>query len=83
MLTARGQSAPQQTLDGGIHFDSSEATIDKATKQVNLQFVNKPWTRDAWERARPWLLEQRQKLESQGWAPIDGLRVCASAIADF
>lgn len=64
-----------QGIDGGITFDSSDAIIDEAQKQVNLPHVTKTWTRDAWERARPFVLEQRQKLETNGWTNVDGLRV--------
>lgn len=67
---------PHKGFDGGIYFDTSDSTMDTAAKQVNLAHITKPWTRDAWERARPWVLEQRQKLESQGWSSVDGARVC-------
>jgi hypothetical protein len=63
------------SVDGGINFDSSDATIDAAQEQVNLHHVTKVWTRDAYERARPWILEQRQKLETMGWTSVEGVRV--------
>lgn len=72
-------SPPLQGVDGGIKFDSSDSTIEAAQKQMNLNHVTKPWTRDAWERARPWVLEQRQKLESSGWSSVDCLRVSSSS----
>lgn len=61
-------------IEGGIHFDSSDSVSDNARKQVNLEHITKPWTRDTWERARPWILEQRQKLEGLGWSNVDGAR---------
>ncbi|PWN88095.1 hypothetical protein FA10DRAFT_232892 [Acaromyces ingoldii] len=63
-----------QPSPGGIYFDSSDATVDATAKLVNLTHITKPWTRDAWERAKPWILEQRQKLESNGWSNADGAR---------
>lgn len=64
-----------QSVDGGINFDSSDATLEAAQEQVNLPHVTKVWTRDAYERARPWILEQRQKLETMGWTSVEGVRV--------
>ena len=61
-------------IEGGIHFDSSDSIAENARKQVNLAHITKPWTRDTWERARPWILEQRQKLEGLGWSNVDGAR---------
>ncbi|UZJ54064.1 hypothetical protein CBS101457_003384 [Exobasidium rhododendri] len=61
-------------IEGSVQFDSSDSVIEAAKTQLNLPHVNKPWTRDAWERARPWVLEQRQKLESNGWSSVDCLR---------
>ncbi|PWN53890.1 hypothetical protein IE53DRAFT_372801 [Violaceomyces palustris] len=63
-----------QPSDCGVVFDSSEPTLEAAKQQVKLEHVNKPWTRDAWERAKPFVLEQRQKLEGQGWSNADGAR---------
>jgi len=57
---------------GGIDF--SEAGVEAAAAQVQLGHVSKPHARDAWERAKPWMLEQRQKLEGLGWAPVDKAR---------
>lgn len=48
--------------------------MDTAHKQINLPHITKPWTRDAWERAKPFVLEQRQKLEGMGWSNVDGAR---------
>lgn len=48
--------------------------LDTVLKQVRLVHVTKPWTRDAWERAKPWVLEQRQKLEDGHWTQADSLR---------
>ncbi|KAE8213157.1 hypothetical protein CF319_g9199, partial [Tilletia indica] len=48
--------------------------LEAAHNVVHLDHVTKPWTREAWERARPWILEQRQKLESNGWVPTDANR---------
>lgn len=36
--------------------------------------MSKPWTREAWERAKPWVMEQRQKLEDRHWTQADHLR---------
>lgn len=36
--------------------------------------TSRPWTRDAWERAKPWIMEQRQKLEDRHWSQADHLR---------
>lgn len=77
-----GDDAPSQApkeikkpgVDGGVYFDSSDSVMDTAHKQVNLPHIAKPWTRDAWERAKPWVLEQRQKLEGMGWSSVDGAR---------
>ncbi len=41
---------------------------------VRLNHVSKPWTRESWEKARPFILEQRQKLETSGWAGTDSAR---------
>ncbi|KAK0542792.1 hypothetical protein OC846_006636 [Tilletia horrida] len=65
--------APAANL-GGVKFDSNESNLQAAANVVHLDHVNKPWTREAWERARPWVLEQRQKLESNGWVPTDANR---------
>ncbi|CAD6885011.1 unnamed protein product [Tilletia laevis] len=59
---------------GGVWFDSNDSTLDTAQGVVHLPHVTKPWTREAWDRARPWILEQRQKLESNGWVPTDATR---------
>lgn len=55
-------------------FDSSDAVLDEAKKMVRLDHVSKPWTRESWEKARPFILEQRQKLESSGWTNTDSVR---------
>ncbi|KAK0518559.1 hypothetical protein OC835_007805 [Tilletia horrida] len=59
---------------GSVVFCSEEEHLQAAQDVVKLDHVNKPWTREAWERARPWILEQRQKLESNGWVPTDANR---------
>ncbi|KAE8230447.1 hypothetical protein CF326_g4555 [Tilletia indica] len=66
--------APAAANLGGVWFDSTESTLEAAHNVVHLDHVTKPWTREAWERARPWILEQRQKLESNGWVPTDANR---------
>ncbi|KIS67968.1 uncharacterized protein UMAG_04014 [Mycosarcoma maydis] len=60
--------------DCGVIFDSSDAVLDEARKMVRLDHVSKPWTRESWEKARPFILEQRQKLETTGWAGADSAR---------
>ncbi|SJX64271.1 uncharacterized protein SRS1_14920 [Sporisorium reilianum f. sp. reilianum] len=60
--------------DCGVIFDSSDVVLDEARKMVRLDHVSKPWTRESWEKARPFILEQRQKLESSGWAGTDSAR---------
>ena len=55
-------------------FDSSDAVLDEARKMVRLNHVSKPWTRESWEKARPFILEQRQKLETSGWSSTDSAR---------
>lgn len=60
--------------DGGIKFSSSESTLHAVAEQTKLTHITKPWTRDAWERAKPFVLEQRQKLEGMGWSPADAQR---------
>jgi hypothetical protein len=57
-----------------VIFDSSDAVLDEAKKMVRLNHVSKPWTRESWEKARPFILEQRQKLETSGWAGTDSAR---------
>ncbi|SOV02894.1 uncharacterized protein UDID_06079 [Ustilago sp. UG-2017a] len=60
--------------DCGVIFDSSDEVLDEAKKMVRLDHVSKPWTRESWEKARPFILEQRQKLETSGWASTDSAR---------
>ncbi|PWY97497.1 hypothetical protein BCV70DRAFT_50317 [Testicularia cyperi] len=60
--------------DCGVIFDSSDAVLDEAKKMVRLDHVSKPWTRESWEKARPFILEQRQKLETSGWSGTDSAR---------
>ncbi|EPQ31397.1 uncharacterized protein PFL1_00732 [Pseudozyma flocculosa PF-1] len=60
--------------DCGVIFDASDATIEDAKKQIRLEHITKPWTRDAWEKAKPFVLEQRQKLEGSGWSSTDAAR---------
>ncbi|KAN0061290.1 hypothetical protein ACQY0O_006136 [Thecaphora frezii] len=60
--------------DCGVIFDPSDAVIEDAKKQIRLEHITKPWTRDSWEKAKPFVLEQRQKLESNGWSSADAAR---------
>lgn len=69
--------------DSGAIFDSSTETLDAAKEQVKLDHITKPWTRDAWERAKPFILEQRQKLESNGWASADAARVSCTLTTGY
>ncbi|KDN46265.1 hypothetical protein K437DRAFT_268148 [Tilletiaria anomala UBC 951] len=66
--------ASKKGPDGGVLFSSSDAILNAVAEQVKLTHITKPWTRDAWERAKPWVLEQRQKLEGMGWASADVAR---------
>lgn len=60
--------------DCGVLFDSSDAVLDKAKEMVRLDHISKPWTRESWEKARAFILEQRQKLETSGWTGTDSAR---------
>ncbi|KAL9940265.1 hypothetical protein V8E36_000970 [Tilletia maclaganii] len=63
------------TIDGGVYFSSADTTLTQAQSTTGLEHITKPWTRDAWEKARPWILEQRQKLEAEhGWTPAPAAR---------
>lgn len=64
-----------QKSAGTINFLSTEETLDSAQQQVRLPHISKPFARESWERARPWMLMQRQKLEGMGWAPADNARI--------
>ena len=65
----------QQGADGGVYFCSDDQVLHPVQDQVQMDHVTKPWTREAWERARPWVLEQRQKLEVAGWSVAAPARV--------
>ncbi|CAO1628707.1 unnamed protein product [Sympodiomycopsis kandeliae] len=60
--------------DGGILFEANDSTLESTVQQTGLTHVNKPWSRHAWERAIPWVLSQRQKLEGNGWTGGDAIR---------
>lgn len=60
--------------DGGVVFEATDASLQSAAEQTGLQHVTKVWSRHAWERATPWILSQRQKLEGNGWTTGDSLR---------
>lgn len=64
-----------QGPDGGVVFEATDASLQSAAEQTGLQHVTKVWSRHAWERATPWILSQRQKLEGNGWTTGDSLRV--------
>lgn len=49
--------------------------LAETAKRIGLPHVlSKPWEREAWERAKPWVMEQRQKLEDRHWMQVGHLR---------
>lgn len=74
----RGEEGPvavaRKGPEGGILYSAGDQILEATRQQARYTHITKPWTREAWEKARPWILEQRQKMEAQGWSPVDGAR---------